>query len=146
MQRRTLLMPAGLLAVAALAGAAMLTPAIVDPAIAIQTALAKDSMTNVTANAAAIAEEANKLQPSAPKVVAAAKELQKATKIADARTAFGNLNEALVAYMDANKLSADPSTRIAYCPMVRKPWLQKDGAINNPYFGSQMLGCGEFRK
>ena len=146
MRAGLLLMSAGLLAIAAPVGAATLTPAIVDPAIAIQTALAKDSMDGVTGHAATIADQAGKLQPPAPKLVAAAKELQKATKIADARTAFGNLSEALVAYMEANKLSTDPPMRTAYCPMVRKPWLQKDGPINNPYFGSQMLSCGEFRK
>jgi hypothetical protein len=31
---------------------------------------------------------------------------------------------------------------VAYCPMVKKAWLQPDGAIGNPYAPS-MLGCGE---
>ena len=37
----------------------------------------------------------------------------------------------------------------AYCPMAfdfrGAYWLQKDEKINNPYFGSQMLRCGEIK-
>jgi hypothetical protein len=29
--------------------------------------------------------------------------------------------------------------------MVLKPWLQKDGELRNPYYGSRMLTCGSFR-
>jgi hypothetical protein len=36
--------------------------------------------------------------------------------------------------------------KVAYCPMVRKSWLQKDGTISNPYYGSSMQTCGEFKK
>ena len=35
--------------------------------------------------------------------------------------------------------------KIAYCPMVRQSWLQKDEKIRNPYYGSTMLECGEFK-
>jgi hypothetical protein len=27
--------------------------------------------------------------------------------------------------------------------MLRKSWIQKDGPIENPYYGSRMLACGE---
>ena len=33
----------------------------------------------------------------------------------------------------------------AYCPMAKSWWIQKDGTINNPYFGKQMLTCGSFK-
>lgn len=29
-----------------------------------------------------------------------------------------------------------------YCPMYKANWLSKENAINNPYYGSQMLTCG----
>jgi hypothetical protein len=29
--------------------------------------------------------------------------------------------------------------------MAKKPWLQQDGSLRNPYYGSQMLTCGSFR-
>ena len=35
--------------------------------------------------------------------------------------------------------------RLAYCPMVNKPWLQKDKEIRNPYYGAAMLTCGSFK-
>src|SRR5258707_1012260 len=31
-------------------------------------------------------------------------------------------------------------------PMVQKPWFQTDGAIENPFYGSEMLSCGSFKK
>ena len=30
--------------------------------------------------------------------------------------------------------------------MVKRSWLQKDEKIRNPYYGSTMLECGEFKK
>lgn len=39
---------------------------------------------------------------------------------------------------------------LAFCPMVNNNkgahWVQKEGKINNPYFGSMMLRCGSFKK
>lgn len=34
----------------------------------------------------------------------------------------------------------------AYCPMAKAWWVQKDGKINNPYFGKKMPHCGSFKK
>ena len=146
MRTRVLPVLFAFLACAAIAQAAGLNPAIVEPAIAISVSLANDTMTDVQAKAASIETEAAKLTPPAPKVVAAAKALHGAAKIAAARTAFGTLNEEIVKYMKTNKLTLDPSTRIAVCPMVDKPWLQKEAAIRNPYYGKEMLGCGSFEK
>ena len=32
---------------------------------------------------------------------------------------------------------------IYYCPMADAYWVQKSGAVKNPYYGAKMLGCGE---
>ncbi len=32
---------------------------------------------------------------------------------------------------------------VAHCPMVKADWLQTGKAVRNPYYGSEMLGCGE---
>ncbi len=146
--RATLWLVALVLAIPACARAraADVPASMVNPAIAIQTSLAHDSMDGVQANAATIADEAAKIGKPAAKIAGAARDLQKQTKIADARVAFGTLSEALVAFLDGQKLSPGDGVKVAFCPMVLKPWLQKEGAINNPYFGSQMLGCGSFRK
>ena len=82
----------------------------------------------------------------AAKISSAAKEMQKSAKIADVRNAFGKLSEALVAYLDAQKRKPGAGLKVAVCPMVDKPWIQKDGPIQNPYYGSEMLGCGSFKK
>jgi len=118
----------------------------IDHAVAIQTSLAHDTLDGVRDNAAGIAADAKTLGKPGDKIVGAAGDLEKAGKIADARTAFGRMSEALVAYLDAQKRKPGGSVRVASCPMANKPWLQKDGAIQNPYYGSQMLGCGDFRK
>src|SRR5207302_2601933 len=123
-----------------------LTAAIVDPAVAIQSALAKDSMANVPANAGRIEDEAGELGAPAAKIAAAARELKATLKLGDARTAFGKMSDAIVAYIDDQKLSLDPKlARIAFCPMLNKPWLQRDGPIQNPYYGAEMPTCGSFK-
>ena len=138
---------AALLACAAQLRADTLTAAIVDPATAIHSALAEDSMANVQANPGRIEDQAGKLGAPAAKIAAAARELKATTKLADARGAFGKMSDAIVAYMDEQKLSLDPKlARIAFCPMVNKPWLQKDGPILNPYYGTEMPTCGSFKK
>jgi len=42
-------------------------------------------------------------------------------------------------------LKAPEGVRVAVCPMVQKPWLQKGDAIANPYYGKEMLTCGSLR-
>jgi len=118
----------------------------INQAVAIADSLAHDRLDDVAANAAAIDLEATSLGKPAAKISAAAKEMTKASKIADVRTAFGKMNEALVAYLDAQKRAPGAGLKVAVCPMVNKPWIQKDGAIHNPYYGSEMLSCGSFKK
>jgi hypothetical protein len=117
----------------------------IDRAVAIQVSLSHDKMDGVSANATGIATDAESLGKPGEKIVAGAMALQKAKKIDEARTAFGQMSEALVAYLDAQKQKPGNGVRVAYCPMVRKPWLQKDGAIQNPYYGASMLTCGSFK-
>ena len=35
---------------------------------------------------------------------------------------------------------------IYFCPMADAYWIQKSGAVKNPYYGAKMLGCGEVVK
>jgi len=126
--------------------AADATELMINQAVAIATSLAHDKLDEVATNAAAIDLEATSLGKPAAKISIAAKDVQKATKIADVRNAFGRLSEALVAYLDAQKRKPGAGLKVAVCPMVDKPWIQKDGPIQNPYYGSEMLGCGSFKK
>jgi protein SCO1/2 len=115
--------------------------AVTDAALALHAALARDTMVGVSVQAEALREAATAAH--LPAVSAAAADLARQTTIADARRAFGTLSEALVAYARSHTQVRAAGVRIAYCPMVRKSWLQKDGPVQNPYYGSRMSGCGE---
>lgn len=134
-----------LLAGGALVAAGDATSSMIDRAVAIQVSLSHDKMDGVSANATGIATDAESLGKPGEKIVAGAMALQTAKKIDEAREAFGRMSEALVAYLEAQKQKPGNGVKVAYCPMVRKPWLQKDGAIQNPYYGASMLTCGNFK-
>jgi hypothetical protein len=122
-----------------------LPSSIVDPYLKISSALAKDSVEGVRSNAGELATAATALGAPAMKIDTSAVQLASATEIDDARTKFGALSDALVAYVDGLKLTLPEGVRVASCPMKQQPWLQQGAGIENPYFGSSMLGCGSFR-
>jgi Cu(I)/Ag(I) efflux system membrane fusion protein len=126
------------------AGAEM-TRAVIDPYLKIQAALADDSMDGVKANAGNIATAATALGAPAMKIDTTAVQLASAVEIDDARDKFGALSEAIDTYMTGLKLKAPEGVKVAFCPMVQKPWLQADATINNPYYGKSMQTCGSFR-
>jgi hypothetical protein len=127
------------------ARAAELPKALVDPYLQVQVALASDKFEPVALNAKAIGGVAATLGKDAEALVSTAKALEAAKDIAAARTAFGELSTALVAYAEKTKSELGADVRVAYCPMINKPWLQKDKEIKNPYYGASMLTCGSFR-
>jgi len=127
------------------AAGSTLSASIVDPYLKIQVALADDSMEGVTANAGQVATAAASLGAPAVKIDTAAVQLASAAEIDDARTKFATLSEAIDDYMTGLKLKAPEGVRVAVCPMVQKPWLQKGEAIENPYYGKEMLTCGSLR-
>jgi hypothetical protein len=127
------------------AAAAELPKALVDPYLHVQAALASDKFEPVAVNAKAIGAVAATLGKDAEVLASAAKKLESASDIAAARTAFGEVSAALVAYAEKTKSDFGADVRVAYCPMVNKPWLQKDKEIKNPYYGAAMLSCGSFR-
>jgi hypothetical protein len=118
---------------------------IIDPYLKIQTALAQDRVDEVRASAGEIATAATSLGAPAMRIDTAAAQLASATELADAREKFGTLSDALVTYMDGERLKAPEGVRKAYCPMARKPWLQKGDTLANPYYGTSMPTCGEFK-
>jgi hypothetical protein len=126
------------------AAAPELPPSIVNPALAIHAALAGDSAAGVTMHAAAMARAAAALGTDGAPIAAAAQELAAAPDLAAMRRVFGDVSKAIVAYMRAHDVAAPDGIRTAYCPMARRQWLQKDGAVENPYYGRAMAGCGGF--
>lgn len=126
--------------------AADLPAAVVEPYLQAQVALSADQFEGVPAHGAAIEKAAAGLGADAAGIVAGAKKLAAAKDIAAARTAFGEVSTALAEYAEKTKSGFGPDVRLAYCPMVNKPWLTKDNTIRNPYYGAAMLTCGSFKK
>ena len=122
-----------------------LSRGVVDPYLRIEDALANDSIDNIRQNAGEVATAASGLGAFAFKIGPAALQLASAADLEDARTKFGLLSEAIEAYMNNQHLKAPEGVRVAFCPMKLKPWLQEDGPIHNPYYGSTMPTCGSFR-
>ena len=122
-----------------------MSQAIVEPYLTIQTALANDSIDEVKAGAGNVATAATSLGAPAMRIDTAAVQLSSAADLADAREKFGALSDAIVAYMDGLGLTPPDGVRIAYCPMAKKPWLQQGSTLANPYHGSAMPTCGNFR-
>ncbi len=68
-------------------------------------------------------------------------ELAKADSLKSARTAFEKLSD------KAKQLAAgQPGYYVVYCPMLKKDWVQTTEKIANPYYGKEMLTCGEIKK
>ena len=112
--------------------------------LAIQRALAADSLAGVKARASDVASEAAKAGAVEEPVAAAAKAFERVTDLSSARTAFGTLSAALL--VDAKRAGRplDAALKVAYCPMARKYWLQTGDTLDNPYYGASMRTCGRF--
>jgi hypothetical protein len=110
----------------------------------IQAALANDSLEGVPAAAKRLAAQSAKLGAQGEPVAKAATEVAAAGDIKAAREAFKPLSDAVIAVVKADP-SAPEDVKLAYCPMAKASWLQKEETIRNPYYGSSMLTCGEFR-
>jgi protein SCO1 len=114
--------------------------AIIDSYLRIQEALSADTRTGITDAARSLAAEAVKLGARGDSIRSAAGELQHAADLRSARAAFGRLSEAIIG--DQSHLALGDRVNVAYCPMLRKYWLQTGTAIRNPYYGKAMLECG----
>jgi Cu(I)/Ag(I) efflux system membrane fusion protein len=126
--------------------AADLPASLIDPYLKAQTLLAEDKTDGLAAAAKAIETAAAPLGKDGAPVAAGAKKLAAAATLDAARSAFGELSLALIAYSDASKAGLGKDLHVAYCPMADKPWVQKGGDIKNPYYGSEMLSCGVIKK
>lgn len=113
--------------------------------IEIQTQLAADKIDAIKGPARAIVSDAGTMGESGADIVAAAKTVERASDLKKAREAFGKLSDVVIAAAKADGWKDLDGVKLAYCPMVRNSWLQKDERVRNPYYGSLMLECGEFR-
>jgi Cu(I)/Ag(I) efflux system membrane fusion protein len=120
--------------------------AIIASYLDIHARLFTDKMDGVKPAAAAIAVQASSMGAGGATMAAAAKRMEAAADLKAAREAFGGLSDAVIAAGKAEGWKDVPDIKMAYCPMVNKSWLQKDGSIRNPYYGPMMPTCGEFKK
>ena len=116
-----------------------------------QEALAGDSAAVVASQAAKLATEAEaiaKKEREKPTldaiedleaVVVAARGM-KGSEIEALRAQFKPLSRAVGRLVERQAVAGHG---IYYCPMADAYWVQKSGAVKNPYYGSKMLGCGE---
>src|SRR5690625_1370506 len=111
--------------------------------IAIQERLANDSISGIGEQAERLGE---KLSDS--EAVAAARAISQADDIDVARRHFETVSIALLADLKEHG-SSGATFYEAHCPMAfgnrGASWIQADATVNNPYYGSQMLRCGEIR-
>jgi len=127
-------------------------PSIIDPYLAIQEALAQDSTDGIKANSGKIGTAATALGAPAMKIQTSALQLSGSIGAEEAdmdikvvRQRFGALSEAIDTYMTGLKLTLPDGVAVAYCPMEKKPWIQRGDQLANPYYGKEMPTCGSFR-
>lgn len=147
-------------AVASAIGSAEITAftTIVDHYEAIRLVLIEDSTEGVAEHADAIARTARALEFNysdatagvnaggaasvkelLPEIEKRAAEVARSNDLETVRTEMAELTKPLVRWHD---LVDGPRPVVAYCPMVKKAWLQPDEPIGNPY-APNMLRCGE---
>jgi hypothetical protein len=68
----------------------------------------------------------------------------KDTELDAAREAFKALGANFVpmAQKMYKKSELDPQWAVMGCPMMKAEWIQVDGKVANPFYGSEMLSCG----
>lgn len=140
--------------------------ALLDSYLTISDTLASDSTDSITAPARRIASAVDAMLeveiPDAPHfwhqhdeiaiVRSKALELASASTIEEARLAFADLSIALTTLTKATGVPVgfDSEIQELHCPMYLdgqggSRWLQRAGAVRNPYFGSVMLECFDER-
>jgi len=114
--------------------------------LTIQSQLAADKMDEIKVPARAIAAQATKMGSAGADMAKAATSLENAADLQSARDAFGALTDAVMAAGKAEGWKDVEGVRLAFCPMAKRSWLQKEEQIRNPYYGKSMATCGEFKK
>ena len=118
---------------------------VVDSYVAIHAKLAADDLPGVKEPARGLARRAASMGPAGAEIAKSARALDAATDLKTAREAFAQLTDAVIAAGKAEGWKDVDAVRLGYCPMVKRQWLQKEEQVRNPYYGAQMLTCGELK-
>ena len=65
--------------------------------------------------------------------------------LAEARPLFRTASDRAIRLLEAAPPSAGVAAELTviHCPMYPGDWMQRDANVTNPYYGKEMLGCGE---
>ena len=107
--------------------------------VAIQSALAADKFDGVREAAERIA----KLLPDPIRAQASA--VATAPDVATARERFKPLSASLIQHLDRENVQTGRYFEV-YCDMAKASWLQAGRTLRNPYYGKEMLECGEIKR
>lgn len=126
---------------------------IVDSYLKIWNALSSDSLEDVGAAVDSIAKHAAKLDSSSvtgehathyenipTNLRKAAQTLSQAKALDEARASFKKLSMPMAMWVTMSK---PQYLDVVYCSMAKGSWVQKHGAVRNPYLGAEMLDCGD---
>ncbi len=120
------------------AGIAQAADPVLDPYVAVSTALAKDDLPAAKTAADTLAEAAKTAGNAA--LATHASQLAASDSLATAREHFKAASE------EAVKLAADKEGYCVFtCPMAKAEWVQTTKDVQNPYMGSAMPGCGSVK-
>ena len=70
----------------------------------------------------------------------AAQTLSQAKTLDEARASFKKLSMPMAMWVT---MSEPKNIDVLYCSMAKGSWVQKHGKVRNPYYGAEMLDCGE---
>lgn len=105
------------------------------PYLKIQTQLAADSMDGIQKAAKELATAT-----SDPQIKAIAQKMAGDGDLKSVREHFKELSGPMDSWAKANHPKGVDRVR---CPMAGANWLQTKGSIRNPYYGREMLTCGD---
>ncbi len=127
----------------------------------VQDRLAADDLESARKSLESLAKTVNELDPPGARAVREAwqktaselgghaRHAAHAETIAEVRSAFEHVSLQLEQLLTEFGNPIDEALRVAYCPMAFDSrgarWVQRDQALQNPYYGAAMLRCGEFR-
>ena len=116
--------------------------ALLPPYLTIQAALAGDSTQGVAAAAKDLADAAR--AAGQPALADAAARVGSAPDLKAARDAFKAVSNPIADWTLADNTTKGQYT-VIHCSMAPGSWVQKDKAVRNPYYGKEMLTCGDLR-
>jgi Cu(I)/Ag(I) efflux system membrane fusion protein len=121
--------------------------------LTIHHALAADETEGVRAAGREIEKQAKQLSPERATgehaehyknvpadIRAACEKLDRAKDIGAMRAAFAELSKPISMWVT---MAEPKGMSVMYCPMKKAGWVQRGDEMANPYYGAEMLGCGE---